>query len=199
MTNTEGNSLFHLVFLFWIVMDSLGTLPLFVSLLKHFEPARQRKIILRELLIALAIMVIFLFFGHGFFSLLNITHSSLQIAGGIILFMLAVKMIFSVPVHEKPLRAPKEPLIVPLAVPSIAGPGILATITLYGGGIASNTTVLIAILISWALSLPLLLFSPTLTKIFGENGIVATERLFGYILVLISTQMAFTGLLSGLK
>jgi multiple antibiotic resistance protein len=199
MTAIEGKSLFHLVFLFWIVMDSLGTLPLFVSLLKHFEPKKQRKIIMRELLIALAIMIIFLFFGSGFFHLLNITHDSLEIAGGIILFMLAVKMIFSMPNSEKKGRLPKDPLIVPLAVPSIAGPGILATITLYGGGIANNLTVLLAIILAWAFSLPLLLFSPTITRLFGENGIVATERLFGYILVLISSQMAFTGLLSALK
>jgi multiple antibiotic resistance protein len=199
MTTVSDKSLFHLVFLFWIVMDSLGTVPLFVSLLKHFEPARQRRIIVRELLIALVLMIIFLYFGRGFFRLLNITHSSLQIAGGIILFLLAVKMIFAAPSHEKKARVPKDPLIVPLAVPSIAGPGILATITLYGGGMANNFTVLLAIVIAWALSLPLLLLASTLTKLFGENGIVAAERLFGYLLVLISAQMAFGGLASALK
>lgn len=193
------HSLFRLVFLFWIVMDAFGTLPLFVSLLKHFEPAKQRKIIFREMLIALGIMVIFLFFGHSFFHFLHITSSSLQIAGGIILFLLAVKMIFSLPGKEKKGRVPKDPLIVPLAVPSIAGPGILATITLYAGVIENNVIVLIAILLAWAFSLPLLLFSPTLTKFLGDNGVVTCERLFGYILVLISTQMAFAGLVSALK
>jgi multiple antibiotic resistance protein len=199
MTTSEGKSLFHLVFLFWIVMDSLGTLPIFVSLLKHFPPAKQRRIIIRELVIALVIMIVFLFFGHGFFQLLHITHSSLQMAGGVILFLLAIRMILSMPGVEKKERVPKDPLIVPLAVPSIAGPGILATITLYGGGMANNLTVLLAIVIAWAFSLPLLLFSPFLNRIFGENGIIATERLFGYILVLISTQMAFSGLISALK
>lgn len=187
-----------MVFLFWIVMDSLGTLPLFVSLLKHFDPKKQRRIIVREMLIALGLMIIFLFFGRGFFKLLHITHSSLQISGGIILFLLAVKMIYALPGGEKNQRVPSDPLIVPLAVPSIAGPGILATITLYGG-IAGTPTVLLAIFIAWALSLPLLLLSSTLTKVMGENGIVATERLFGYILVLISTQMAFAGLTSAFK
>jgi MarC family membrane protein len=199
MTGFSSKSLFHLVFLFWIVMDSLGTLPLFVSLLKHFDPPRQRKIIFREMLIALFIMVIFLFFGQGFFAFLRISHSSLQISGGIILFLLAVKMIFSHPGMEHKGRVPKDPLIVPLAVPSIAGPGILATITLYAGGMANNIAVLLAIFIAWAFSLPLLLLSSHLTKLFGENGITATERLFGYILVLISTQMAFSGLTSALK
>lgn len=180
-------------------MDSLGTLPLFVSLLKHFDPPTQRKIICREMLIALGLMIFFLFFGKGFFSFLHISHSSLQISGGIILFLLAVKMIFSTPELERKTRIPKDPLIVPLAVPSIAGPGILAIITLYAGGIANNFTVLLAIIIAWGFSLPLLLLSSTLTKLFGENGITATERLFGYILVLISTQMAFSGFTAAFK
>jgi len=199
MTVPPQHSLFHLVFLFWIVMDSLGTLPLFVSLLKHFDPPTQRKIICREMLIALGLMIFFLFFGKGFFSFLHISHSSLQISGGIILFLLAVKMIFSTPELERKTRIPKDPLIVPLAVPSIAGPGILAIITLYAGGIANNFTVLLAIIIAWGFSLPLLLLSSTLTKLFGENGITATERLFGYILVLISTQMAFSGFTAAFK
>lgn len=199
MNGSHGTSLFHLVFLFWVIMDSLGTLPLFVSLLKHFEPARQRKIILREMIIALGLMIIFLFFGHGFFSLLHITHASLEMAGGIILFLLAIKMVFSTPSTEKIQAVPKDPLIVPLAVPSIAGPGILATITLYGGGIASNLTVLLAVVIAWLLSLPLLLFSPLLTKKLGDNGIVAIERLFGYIIILISSEMALHGLSTAMK
>src|ERR1700733_1423369 len=198
MTTVDGKSVFQLVFLFWIVMDALGTLPLFVSLLKHFDPIRQRKIIFRQLLIALVLMIIFLFFGQGFFGLLRISHSSLQISGGIILFMLAIRMIFAAPGAEKKGRMPKDPFIVPLAVPSIAGPGILATITLYGGVAGNTVVVLMAIVLAWALSLPLLLFSPLLTKFFGENGIIATERLFGYILVLISTQMAVTGFQSAL-
>jgi multiple antibiotic resistance protein len=192
--------LFHMVFLFWVVMDALGTLPIFVSLLKHFDHSRQKKIITRELIIALGIMIIFLYFGKGFFSLFKITTSSLQIAGGIILFMIAIKMIFSNPPTEKKSeKIPKDPLIVPLAVPSIAGPGILATITLYGGGLENRWAVLLAIIIAWVLSFLILLISPKLNKILGENGVVAVERLFGYILVLIAIQMAFSGLVTALK
>ncbi len=181
-------------------MDSLGTLPVFVSLLKHFEPSKQYKIITRELLAALGLMILFLYFGQTFLGLLNISHSTLQIAGGTILFLIAIKMIFAKPSFEKQeKRLPRDPLIVPLAVPSIAGPGILATITLYGGGIENKATVLLAIVIAWALSLVVLLLSPFLNTRLGENGVVAIERLFGYIIVLISTQMAFTGLVAALK
>lgn len=193
--NIEVGALFHMILLFWIVLDPFGNLPIFVSFLQHFNPQRQRKIIIRELLIALGIMVIFLFFGQGFFHLLNISTPSLQITGGIILFIIAIKMIFSTPKPEKDTeRIPKDPLIVPLAIPAVAGPAILATLTLYGGGLQNNITVLIAIVVAWLLVLPILLFSPLIKKFLGENGLVAAERLFGYIIILISTQMALNGL-----
>lgn len=192
----EWKSLFHLVLLFWIVMDSLGTLPIFVSLLKHFDPKKQRKIITRELLIALGIMLLFLYFGHGFLKLLHISPSSLQIAGGMILFILAIRMIFSKPMGTKKVGiVPKDPLIVPLAVPSIAGPGILATITLYGG-IENTLTVFFAIILAWLFTFLVLIISPFLNRILKENGVIAVERLFGFILVLISTQMALNGFIS---
>jgi multiple antibiotic resistance protein len=197
MTTFSWKSLFHLVFLFWIVMDALGTLPIFVSLLKHFNPKKQRTIIIRELSIALGIMIIFLFFGHGFFKLLRITPASLQMAGGIILFLLAIKMIFSKPgVDRNVSKVPKDPLIVPLAVPLIAGPGILATIALYAGGIESTFTVFTAIVLAWFFTFLVLLTSPFLNKLFGENGVIAIERLFGFVLVLIATQMTVNGLTS---
>lgn len=193
--NLSLSALVHMVFLFWIVLDPFGNIPIFVSLLKHFDPEKQRKIIMRELLIALGIMIVFLFFGQGFFQLLNITDASLQMAGGIILFMIALHMIFSTHKNEKTERIPKDPLIVPLAVPAVAGPGILATITLYGGGLQNNLLVLIAIVLSWLLLLPVLLFAPKLKQFLGENGTITAERLFGYIVILISTQMALNGLL----
>lgn len=195
----SGKSLFQLVFLFWVIMDSVGTLPIFVSLLKHFEPSKQYKIITRELLIALGVIVVFLYFGQGFLKLLEISHPTLKMAGGMILFLLAIKMIFAKPSFEKKeKKIARDPLIVPLAIPLIAGPGILATVTFYGG-IEKTTTVLLAIVIAWALTLVVLLLSPFLNKQLGENGVIAVERLFGFIVVLIAVQMAFTGLVDTLK
>jgi len=192
------DDLFHMTFLFLIVMDPLGNVPIFVGILKHFDPLKQRKIIIRELLIALSIMIIFLFFGQGFFQLLNVSESSLQMAGGIILFIIAIRMIFAAPGQESSGRIPKDPLIVPLAVPAVAGPAILATMTLYGGTGGNKLLVLIAVVIAWLFLLPTLLFSPLLKKLLGENGIIAAERLFGYLVVLVSTQMALSGLISAL-
>ncbi len=94
--------------------------------------------------------------------------------------MLAIKMIFSKPSISTPQEKPiaRDPLIVPLAVPSIAGPGILATITLYGGGLENNLTVFLAIIIAWLLSFIILIVSPFLNRLLGVNGVVAVERLF---------------------
>lgn len=189
------SDLVHMVFLFFIVIDALGNVPIFLGMLHRYPPVRQRQIILRELLLALACMVFFLFFGKEFFTLLHISSSSLQIAGGIILLLIAIQMIFANPrleEHEK--KSTKEPLLVPLAIPAIAGPGILATITLFGGGGYNKCVILFALVLAWFLSLPILLFSSYIKVWLGENGITAVERLFGYLLVLISGQMILSGL-----
>jgi len=191
--------LFHTFFLFWIVLDPIGNLPIFVNALKHFEPHRQRAIIVRELLIALVVMLLFLFFGQGFFILLNIEQPALEITGGVILFLIGARMLFSEPNSGTQKKLKEEPFIVPLAVPAVAGPGILATIALYGGNQQIGTlTVLLAIVLSWAATLPFLLLAPYLKKIFKENGLVVVERLSAYLVILIAVQMAIQGLLNSL-
>lgn len=187
------DSLLHMTFLFWIVLDPLGNVPIFVGILRHFDPQKQRKIIWREMLISLAVMILFLFFGEAFFALLNVSESSLQIAGGIILFIIAIRMIFAHPRTGDVGRVPKDPLIVPLAIPAVAGPAILATLTLYGGSGENKLLVLLALFIAWVASVPILLFSSFLKNILGENGLTAIERLFGYVIILIAAQMALTG------
>ncbi|HXW60710.1 MAG TPA: MarC family protein [Myxococcota bacterium] len=196
-----GSSLFHMTFLFWVILDSPGNIPLFVSLLKPFDPPRQRKIIWRELIISLIVMLLAFFFGTAFFKVLGINTYALMIAGGIILFILAVRMIFPPPVPENGKKQPpKEPLIVPLAVPAVAGPGIIATIALYSSQIGGNKLIVFfAILLSWAASVPVLLFSSWLKQLLGQNGLIATERLLGYLVVLISSDMALNGLRLALK
>lgn len=190
-------TLFHVTFVLFVVMDSLGCVPLFLSILKPFEPKVQRRIILREMVIALGVMIFFLFFGQEFFKLINIQQAALQIAGGIILMIIGIRMIFAKHVDDTVKRSLKEPLIVPMAIPAIAGPGILATISLYGGGLeGSKVITLIGILIAWLLSLPILLLSSTLKKILGINGLIAVERLFGYLIVLISAQTAVNGIIA---
>ncbi|MFN0065023.1 MAG: MarC family protein [Chlamydiales bacterium] len=190
------SSIVHLTFLFLIILDPLGNVPIFVGVLKHLNHERQRLVIIREMLIALGVMIGFLFLGEAFFHFLHVDEHSLRITGGIILFLIAIPMIFSTPFEaEKRSVSRSEPLIVPLAIPAIAGPAILATITLYGAGVLQNkVTVFIAILIAWLLTLPILLLSPLLKKWMGDNGLTAIERLFGYLVILISAQMILQGL-----
>ena len=140
----------HLSLVFWIVMDSLGNVPIFVAVLRHLEPIRQRIVIVRELLIALAMMVLFLFFGKEFFELLHIQHQGIEITGGIILLIISLPMIFSQHSQRPPPSTKTEPFVVPLAIPAIAGPAVLATITIHGSGVESNQwVVLIAIFFAW--------------------------------------------------
>ncbi|MCH9609104.1 MAG: hypothetical protein S4CHLAM45_08670 [Chlamydiales bacterium] len=186
-----------LTILFLLLVDPVGNVPFFVSVLKHVDPKRQKFIILRELVIALLIMIFFLFFGEIFFRVINITQNTLEITGGIILFIIALDMLFSKPllaVEKK--KVYKEPLIVPLAIPATAGPAILAVIVLYGGKEVSKGLLLLVILLTWLISVPILLLAPTIKRLLGDNGAVAVERIFGYIVVLLSVQMVAHGLLS---
>ncbi len=191
----------HLTILFWIILDSLGNVPIFASQLKHLKPNRQRFVIIREMLIALGIMIFFLFFGEAFFSILDVNQHALEMTGGLVLFVIALNMIFAKPESAEEVDDAhfKEPMIVPLAIPATAGPAILAALVLYGGSETHRGIVLIALVLAWLFSLPILLLSPLLKRFLGDNGTAAIERLFGYLLVLISTQMTIHGLLGTFK
>lgn len=194
--------LIKLFFLFLIIIDPFGNLPLFVGVLRSFSPKEQRKIIFREMCFALLIMLFFFFFGNGFLKLLGVHHSSLQITGGIILFLVAVDMIFSTPKHETDIKKVErnDPLFVPLAIPAIAGPGILAILTVYSSGLEySKPVVLGALLLVWIVTTPVLLLSPVIKKLLGETALSAIEQLFGFLVVLISLDMINTGLFEAFK
>jgi multiple antibiotic resistance protein len=187
--------LFHTSFLFLIVMDPIGNIPVFVGVLSQFDPKQQTKIIFRELLIALIIMLVCFFFGRGFFALLAIEQSSMQIAGSTTLFLIGVKMLFSTPKSAEKIKKNQEPFIVPLATPAVAGPAISATIMLYAGNQEiSHAVVLLSIIIAWLCLVPCLLASPFIKRVFKENGVIAAERLFAYLVILVAMQMAITGI-----
>lgn len=182
-----------------MVLDPLGNVPIFFSALKDFEHKRQRRIVWREMLIALFAMLLFFFVGEKFTSLLAIKSSSLAITGGVILFLIGIRMVISRPRVVTEPHMLKEPLIVPLAIPGVAGPGILATISLYGGfGATHATETFLAIIFAWILTLPCVFLATTLKRIFGENALIALERLFGFIIILIAVEMSLKGLLSAL-
>ncbi len=187
-------TLWSIAFSLFLLMDSVGNVPFYISFLKGIPPHRQRVIIFRELLIALCIIMLFAFIGEGLMEFLKVSQDTVQIGGGIILFLLCLKMVFPDSVESiNGLPHASEPFIVPLAVPLVAGPAVLAAVMIYSKQETSHWIMLGAILIAWAASLLILLGSSLLEKVLGWRGILAVERLMGLVLTLIAIQMFLNG------
>ena len=183
-------------FALFLLMDPIGNVPIFISLLKDIDPKRQQKIIFRELIIALIIIVAFNFIGDILLEFLHIEQETLLISGGIILFLIALKMIFpSKRDPEVDISQDKEPFIVPLAVPLVAGPAVLAAVMLYSHEQSSEWITIGAIILAWIASTIILLSSGFLKKVLGWRGLIACEKLMGLLLILISVQMFLSGIL----
>jgi len=188
-------SVYSAAALLFLVFDPLGNIPVFSCVLSKVDPARRRRIILRELLLALAILVVFLFCGRHILSLLEISQSSLGMAGGIILFMIAIKMVFAGSERIFDNMAEDGPFIVPLAVPLIAGPSAIATvILLMAKDPARWAQWLLALFCAWLGSGTLLLFSGRLSMVLGDRVLKAIERLMGMILTAVAVEMFVKGI-----
>ena len=180
--------------LLFLVMDPLGNIPLFLTALKGVAPERRVKVIIRELFIALLVMVIFLFSGQAFLSALHISEPALTATGGVILFLIALKMIFpqAASAHAAPTE---EPFIVPLAIPYVAGPSALATLLLIMNGEPERWKEwLVALCVAWLASGLILICAGPLAKVLRNRGLIAIERLMGMILVAIAIQMLMNGI-----
>ncbi|WP_299495901.1 YhgN family NAAT transporter [uncultured Shewanella sp.] len=185
---------FSAAVMLFLIMDPLGNLPIFASILRHIDPKKRRKVLVRELLIALFIMLLFLFSGEVILNFLNLRSESVSIAGGIILFLIAIRMIFPQSGGVAGLAAGEEPFIVPMAIPLMAGPSVLAALILLAHTDSSRMLDWsIALISAWGLSATILLFYKVLTKMLGEKGLTAMERLMGMVLVMISVQMFLDG------
>ncbi len=184
--------------LLFLVMDPMGNIPLFLTSLKNIDRSRHQKIILRELLIALGVLVFFLFAGQYVLKVLQISDPTLSISGGIILFIIAIRMIF--PNRMRQSNYPEleeEPFIVPLAIPLIAGPSALASVMLLMSRDSSRWLEwLIALLLAWMAAGVILLMSGKLSRVMGPRGLVALERLMGMILTTVAVEMILKGIRS---
>ncbi len=181
----------------FLIMDPLGNLPVFASILRHIDAKKRRKVLIRELIISLIIMLLFLYTGEAMLNVLSLRSESVSIAGGIILFLIAIRMIFPQPGGVVGLAAGEEPFIVPLAVPLMAGPSILAALILLAH--TDGTRMMdwtIALIIAWSLSSIILMFYKLFSRLLGEKGLTAVERLMGMVLVMISVQMLLDGITS---
>lgn len=183
-----------MAFSLFLLMDPIGNIPFFISILKDISPARQLRIIFRELIIALLVMIIFHFMGDALLSSIKVSQYTVLIAGGIILFLLSLKMIFPSGHDVEFTRGKdKEPFIVPLAVPLVAGPAVLAAIILYSRQQHATFVPITAIILAWIVSTVILLSSAFLQKVLGKRGILACEKLMGLILTMMSIQMFLEG------
>ncbi len=175
-----------------LVMDPLGNVPIFLAMLKPIDPSRVRPIILRELLIALGIMLAFLFFGRQFLDTLGLEAESVRISGGVILFVIALRMIFPKKQGKdaKKDEPVEEPFIVPLAIPLVAGPTTIATLVLMAHQGGDNLGMWTAATgLAWFINAVILLSAPWLNKVLRKRGIDAMERLMGMVLIMLSIQM----------
>lgn len=181
--------------LLFLILDPLGNIPVFLSMLRTLPPRRQRIVLARELLIALAVLMGFLWAGKYLLELMHLRQESVAIAGGIVLFLIGLRMIFPPPEGLMGEIPGGEPFIVPMAIPLVAGPSGMAAVMLMGSndpGRLGDWS--IALLIAWAATAAILFSATALYRLLGARALIAVERLMGMLLVAISVQMLLDGL-----
>ncbi|MBT9525688.1 MAG: MarC family protein, partial [Rhizobacter sp.] len=178
-----------------LVLDPLGSLPIFIPVMRQVAPQRRRWVAVREVGIAFAVLFAFMFLGEGFLRVMHLSERSLEVAGGVILLMVAIRMIFS---HEGGVYGTpegKEPLIFPLAVPLLAGPSAMATVLLLASRQPERMLSWVGALASaMAVSLVVLLLCDRIRRWVGDSVVSAVEKLMGLVLTAIAVEMILAGL-----
>ena len=186
--------------LLFLILDPLGNIPIFLSLLKPLTPKRQRIVLIRELLIALAVLFIILWAGKYVLQAMQLRQESVSIAGGIVLFLIGLKIIFPSPDGMFGETEGGEPFIVPMAIPLVAGPSGMAAVMLFSTQYPDRMLDWsLALFIAWFGTALILLSATSLYKLLGKPVLVAVERLMGMLLVAISVQMLLDGIVAYLK
>lgn len=189
------NGLLDAALLLFFILDPLGNIPLFLSLMKHMPEGEQRRVIFREHLVALALLVLFLFGGRAILSIFGIQEPSLSVAGGIILFLIALRMIFPQKTGIFGDYKKKIPFIVPMAIPLIAGPSALTTVLIVSAKSPHEWLKwLLALVMAWLASLVILFFASGIHRRLGPSLLEAMEKLMGMLLVVLSVQMFMNGI-----
>jgi len=195
-------SFFQTFILLLLVTDPFGNVPLFVTALKDVAPARRPRIVVRECAIAFLLLLLFMFFGRHLLSAMHLSEISLRIGGSVILFLIALRMVFPQP--GGPFGTSEdgdgEPFIVPLAIPAIAGPSALATVLLFSSektaDVMLNVGALVAVLAVW---LAVFLSAERLQDKLGPQVMTAFERLMGLILSAMAVEMFLAGIREFIK
>lgn len=178
----------------FLIMDPIGNIPLFLSVLQPVDPARRRRVLVREIAIAYVVLLAFVFLGGYVLRFLGLEESTISISGGIVLFLIALRMIFPGGGGVAADTPEGEPFVVPLAIPLFAGPSTLAALLLLQRASPGQTaTLLLAVTVAWALSGAILLSSTFFYRVLRARGLMALERLMGLLLVMIAVQMFMNG------
>ena len=176
-----------------LICDPLGNIPVFASTLKNVAPERRTRVILREVSIAFGLLLTFMFIGDAFLRVMGLSGLSLQIAGGVVMFLIALRMIFP-PLPAAGAMLAGEPLIVPLAIPALAGPSALATVMLLVSQAPERRLEWVAALsVTMAVCAVVLVLAERIQRLVGDRVVVAFERLMGLILVAVSVEMLIRG------
>ncbi|NGX64043.1 MAG: hypothetical protein KR126chlam6_01467 [Candidatus Anoxychlamydiales bacterium] len=183
----------------FFVFNAIGEIPVFVSLLARYSHKKQIKIIIRELVIALVVLLCFAFFGKRMLEALQISTYTIGMGGGLLLIIIALNMIFPKLEHanKKDLHG-HEPFIIPLAIPGLAGPATIAAMFILSAQVGPLVTAG-ALLIAWIPSLILLLAASFIKRVLGDKGILAVEKIGGMIIILLGIEMFTKGVIDLVK
>ncbi|GLR18759.1 MarC family protein [Portibacter lacus] len=190
-----GFSILSTALVLTFILDPFGNVPLLLTILKDIDRKKHRRIIIREMLIGLVILLLFLFAGRGFLNLFHLETSSVSIAGGLIFLIIALKLIFPAADGSSIFASTGEPFIVPIAMPMVAGPSALATLMVMANNHEGHLSGLFfAVLIAWAITATILLSSPLFFRLLRKKGLVALEKLMGMLLLIMAVQMLLDGI-----
>lgn len=186
-------SIIQLAMIFFIITNPIGNSPTIITVIKNHTIWEQQKILFRESMFAMFLAIFFLFLGETFLQSLNIQNYGLMTSGGILLFVVALKMIFSNRDESKSEKPKQEPFIVPIATPLISGAGLLTMIILYSKQEADQLKILFAILLAWVGITAVLIAAPYLQVFLGKRGLAALEQLMGMLLTMVAMEMIVQG------
>jgi len=182
----------------FLVMDPIGNVPVFLAYLKDVEPRRRARVIVRESVVALTILLVFFFFGPSILQLLGIHGESLYLAGGVVLFLISIGMVFPetrAVYYTVETTGDGEPFIVPLATPLLAGPSTFATLMIFVSTEPQRFWQwLVALVVAWSLTAGILTLSAHFSRVLGRRGLMAAQRLMGMVLTVIAVQMFLDGI-----
>ncbi len=190
------HSFLSALILLLLVLDPLGSLPIFIPIMREVPKARRTRVAVREVGIAFCVLLAFMFFGETFLRVMHLSERSLEVAGGVILMIIAIRMIFgSSGDSSYGLEPGKEPLIFPLAVPLLAGPSAMATVLLLASRQPERIWEWIGALgTAMVISFLTLLLCDRIRKLLGDSVVSAIEKLMGLVLTAIAVEMVLAGL-----